>query len=179
MPHDRFYGIAAEEIARHEVDKDLMARAYAMALGDADKTKAIYIGIRAERLEQLACELVEERQRAEEERRQEERRDARVASEARARDARAAEARAAEARAAEARAAETRAADARATEARKQEKDQEDLKQRIDAAAAAARREAAKIKEKPRPNPEDFTDPKMADAVRAMREALRVGGGRK
>ena len=174
MPHDRFYGIAAEEIARHEVDKDLMARAYAMALGDADKTKAIYIGIRAERLEQLACELVEERQRAEEERRQEERRDARVASEARARDARAAEARAAEARA-----AETRAADARATEARKQEKDQEDLKQRIDAAAAAARREAAKIKEKPRPNPEDFTDPKMADAVRAMREALRVGGGRK
>ncbi len=168
MPHDRFYGIAAEEIARHEVDKDLMARAYAMALGDADKTKAIYIGIRAERLEQLACELVEERQRAEEQRRQEEQR-----------DARAAEARAAETRAAETRAAETRAADARATEARKQEKDQEDLKQRIDVAAAAARREAAKIKEKPRPNPEDFTDPKMADAVRAMREALRVGGGRK
>ena len=174
MPHDRFYGIAAEEIARHEVDKDLMARAYAMALGDADKTKAIYIGIRAERLEQLACELVEERQRADEERRQEEQRDARVAAEARAR-----EARAAEARAAETRAAETRAAAARATEARRHEKDQEDLKQRIDVAAAAARREAAKIKARPLPNPEDFTDPKMADAVRAMREALRVGGGRK
>ena len=149
MPHDRFYGIAAEEIARHEVDKDLMARAYAMALGDADKTKAIYIGIRAERLEQLACELVEERQRAEEERRQEEQRDARAAAEARAR------------------------------EARKQERDREDEKRRIDAAAAAARREAAKPKEKPLPNPEDFTDPKMADAVRAMREALRVGGSRK
>lgn len=54
MPHDRFYGIAAEEVSRQEVDKDLFARAYAIALGDPEKTKAIYIGIRAERLEELA-----------------------------------------------------------------------------------------------------------------------------
>lgn len=54
MPHDHFYGIAAEEIARHEFDKDLMARAYAIALGDAEKTKAVYISIRAERLDELA-----------------------------------------------------------------------------------------------------------------------------
>lgn len=87
MPHDRFYGIAAEEIARHEVDKDLMARAYAMALGDAEKTKAIYIGVRAERLEELACELVEEHQRAEEARQREEQRQAREASEARQEEA--------------------------------------------------------------------------------------------
>jgi hypothetical protein len=33
--------------------------------------------------------------------------------------------------------------------------------------------------EKPLPNPEDFSDPKAAKAVRAMREALRVSGGRK
>jgi hypothetical protein len=51
MPHDRFYGIAAEELARQEIDKDLFARAYAIALGDAEKTKALCIGI-------LVCCLV-------------------------------------------------------------------------------------------------------------------------
>ena len=73
MLHDRFYGIAAEEIARQEVDKDLFARAFAMALGDPEKTKAIYITIRAERLEELAGEMAAVRAKEEVERKNRER----------------------------------------------------------------------------------------------------------
>lgn len=74
MPHDRFYGIAAEEVARQEVDKDLFARAFALALGDPEKTKAIYIGFRAERLEELAREMaaIQAKKEAETKKREEE-----------------------------------------------------------------------------------------------------------
>lgn len=54
MPHDRFYGNAAAELSEQKPDRDLFARAYALALGDPEKTKAIYIGIRAARLEEEA-----------------------------------------------------------------------------------------------------------------------------
>ena len=57
MPHDRFFGIAAQELADASFDRDLCARCYATALGDAEKTKALYIAIRAERLEELALEM--------------------------------------------------------------------------------------------------------------------------
>jgi len=124
MPLDRFYGIAAEELARQEIDKDLFARAYALALGDAEKTKAIYIGIRAERLEELAHALAE----------------------ARARD---------EAEA----------------------KRREHSRQRSKAASQSA--VVSPASEKPLPKPEDFTDPQMAAAVRAMLDALGASGGRK
>lgn len=65
MPLDRYYGIAAEEVACQDVDKDLFARAFASALGDPEKTKAIYIGMRAERLEQMALEMAANRAREE------------------------------------------------------------------------------------------------------------------
>jgi hypothetical protein len=167
MPHDRFYGIAAEEIARHEVDKDLMARAYAMALGDAEKTKAIYIGIRAERLEELACEIVEEHLRVLEETQREEHRQAREASEARQEEAK------------EKYGKERESTEARAAEARKHDKDREEARRHADATAAALLRSAEKPKGNSLPSPDDFSDPKVAEAVRAMREALRVSGGRK
>ncbi len=54
MPEDRYYGIAAAEVAEQRPDRDLFARAYAIALGDPEKTKAVYIGIRAERLQEEA-----------------------------------------------------------------------------------------------------------------------------
>ncbi|MBC7365424.1 MAG: hypothetical protein H7343_01215 [Undibacterium sp.] len=113
MPRDRFYGVAAEELTSHSADKDLFARAYAMALGDADKTKTIYIGIRAERLELLAHEQAAENEK------------------------------------------------------------------KISAQKTAdKRREAHFFKQpilhKPLPKPEDFSDPKMAEAVRAMIAALGV-----
>ena len=56
MVHNKYYEIAAEEVARQSVDKGLFARSYATALGDAEKTKAIYIGLRAENLELQANE---------------------------------------------------------------------------------------------------------------------------
>lgn len=59
MPHDRHYGLAAQELAEQRPDRDLFAKAYALALGDAQKTKAIYIRERAPRLE------LEERKSAE------------------------------------------------------------------------------------------------------------------
>ena len=65
MPHDRFYGMAAAEIAEQRPDRDLFARAYAMALGDSEKTKAIYIGIRAERLEEEAAQAARREAEAE------------------------------------------------------------------------------------------------------------------
>lgn len=126
MPHDRFYGIAAEELARQEIDKDLFARAYALALGDAEKTKAIYIGIRAERLEELAHALAESRARDE-------------------------------------------------AEAKRRER--EYSRQRSKTVSASTVPPPAP--EKPLPKPEDFTDPQMAAAVRAMLDALGASGGRK
>jgi hypothetical protein len=54
MPHERFYGLAAAEIAERRPDCDLLAKAYAVAGGNAEKTKALYIGMRAEELEKEA-----------------------------------------------------------------------------------------------------------------------------
>ena len=51
MPHQRYYGLAAAEIAQQRPDRDLFAKAYASAMGDAEKTKALYIGMRAEQIE--------------------------------------------------------------------------------------------------------------------------------
>jgi septal ring factor EnvC (AmiA/AmiB activator) len=138
-----------------------------MALGDAEKTKAIYIGIRAGRLEELACEIVEERQRAEDARQREEQRQAREASEARLAEAK------------EKYRKEREPTEARAADTRKHDRDREEAKRHADATAKALLRSAEKPKGDSLPNPEDFSDPKMAEAVRAMREALRVSGGRK
>lgn len=147
MAHDRFYGLAAEEIAQQRVDKDLFARAYAAALGDGEKSKAIYIGIRAERLEQ---EFIEE----------EARRSAAVAAET-ARKISEDEAR------------------------RKIERDKQRWRFSTEPdtqkspAQAAAKPKPAPPPEKQYVRPEDIADPKIAESVRVMLEALKAGGGMK
>lgn len=50
MRDEDFYGLAACEILEKTHSVGLMAKAYAAALGDAEKTKALYIGMRAEQL---------------------------------------------------------------------------------------------------------------------------------
>ena len=117
MPHDRFYGIAAVEIAEHRADRDLLARAYALAVGDAEKTKAIYILIRAERLEQEDLEFVI--------------REAQLKKEAAEREKRLVK---------------------------------KPLPQKINL--------PSKELEKSQPHPVEFSDPEMAKAVKAMRDAL-------
>jgi len=152
MPLDLFYGIAAEEINRQAFDKDLMARAFAMALGDGDKTRAIYIGIRAERLEEQAREVDRAQQAAEIEKEQDLQRQAHENAAAKERERKEKDAARQNAVASE----------AAAKERERKEKD-------------AARKSAeAQAREKDRlPNPADFTDPKIAAAVAAMREALQ------
>ena len=55
-----FYGAAAEELAVGDVDKSIMAKAYALAIGDGEKTKALFIGFRADQFkEQAAAALAE------------------------------------------------------------------------------------------------------------------------
>jgi len=135
MPHDRFYGIAAAELAEQRPDRDLLARAYALALGDPDKSKAIYIGIRAERLEEEAMETA--RRDAELERLRIQRERERAREEAKA--------------------------------PRKQP-----LPQKVDLPAARP-----KVQEAPKPEAMMFSDPEIAKAVQAMRDALAASGGRK
>jgi hypothetical protein len=55
MNDENYYGIAAREIVERRYDSALMAKAYALALGDPDKTRAFYIGLRADRLKEEAA----------------------------------------------------------------------------------------------------------------------------
>jgi hypothetical protein len=126
MPHDRFYGFAAAELAEQRPDRDLFARAYAMALGDAEKTKAIYIGIRAERLEEEAIDAAHREAAIEKTRVQQER---------------------------------------------------ERAKRK--AADAPKRSLPEKVEACPPLLPTTFTDPEIARAVQAMREALAASAFRK
>jgi DNA-directed RNA polymerase subunit K/omega len=54
MADEKYYGMAAKEIAAGTYDPDIMAKAFALALGETAKTHAIYIGMRAERLASTA-----------------------------------------------------------------------------------------------------------------------------
>jgi hypothetical protein len=68
MRDEYFYGIAAQEIAQNKHCVGLMAKAYASALGDADKTKAFYIAMRASQLiddYKANQKLAEEKEQAE------------------------------------------------------------------------------------------------------------------
>jgi hypothetical protein len=49
---DGFYGLAAQEITDQRFVHALMAKAYSLALGDAAKTRALYIAMRAEQLKE-------------------------------------------------------------------------------------------------------------------------------
>jgi hypothetical protein len=57
MRDETFYGLAAREIAERQFNQALMAKAYALALGDPDKTRALYIGMRADQLKEEASIL--------------------------------------------------------------------------------------------------------------------------
>ncbi|MFA5263192.1 MAG: hypothetical protein WC378_05155 [Opitutaceae bacterium] len=151
MPHDRFYGLAAEEVARHEVDKDLFARAYAAALGDPEKTKAIYIGIRAERLEELARELVATSERENKERQRREQEQARALVAAREKE-----------------------------DKERQMREREVLESRSVMAQPATKvTPMVTAPEHSLPKSEDFSDPQLDAAIRRMLDALSVSGPHK
>jgi hypothetical protein len=62
-----FYGAAAQELLSHQVNQALFAKAFALALGDAEKTKALYIGMRSDQLKEGAVvEIAAAAQRARE-----------------------------------------------------------------------------------------------------------------
>ncbi len=61
MRDEEFYGIAALEIAEQRFSQPLMAKAYAHAVGDPEKTKALYVLMRAAQLkEEGAIRHIEE-----------------------------------------------------------------------------------------------------------------------
>ncbi len=60
--------MAAREIAEQQFSQPLMAKAYAIALGDPDKTRALYIGMRADQLKQEANAIITLAQAKEKER---------------------------------------------------------------------------------------------------------------
>jgi len=124
--------MAAAELAEQRPDRDLFARAYAIAFGDPEKTKAVYIGIRAERLEEEAIEAAQREAEAEKVRIQ------------RAREK----------------------AQREAYAARKKP-----LPQKVDIPPPPP-----KPKEKTAPPSVSFSDPEIAKAVQAMRDALAVSG---
>jgi hypothetical protein len=58
MKDEDFYGIAARELATRNHSEALMAKAYALALGDPEKTKSLYIGLRADQLKIEAGRII-------------------------------------------------------------------------------------------------------------------------
>jgi hypothetical protein len=52
---EEFYGKAASEIAERRHDRALMAKAFALAMGDQGKTHALYICMRVEQLKEEAA----------------------------------------------------------------------------------------------------------------------------
>lgn len=62
MRDEDFYGLAAREISERQFSQPLMAKAYALALGDPDKTRALYIGMRADQLKEEAATAAREAQ---------------------------------------------------------------------------------------------------------------------
>lgn len=64
MPHDRFFGMAAEELSNGRFDRDLFARCYSKASGNSEKAKAIYIAVRADRIEAYAKDIIKEAARS-------------------------------------------------------------------------------------------------------------------
>ena len=51
MAEQKFYDQVAEEIERKQLDNGLWVRAFSLSLGDDAKARAIYIGLRVERLQ--------------------------------------------------------------------------------------------------------------------------------
>ena len=62
MRDEDFYGLAAREIAEQQFNQALMAKAYAFGLGDPDKTRGLYIGMRADQLKEEAVIFVRDAQ---------------------------------------------------------------------------------------------------------------------
>ena len=58
MRDEDFYGLALREVTEHQFSQPLMAKAYALALGDPDKTRALYIGMRADQLKAEAVTAI-------------------------------------------------------------------------------------------------------------------------
>lgn len=131
MIDERFYGIAANEVSNQNVDQSLFAKCFAQALGEADKTKALYISARAERLAKVD-QLERERSIRQEK--------------------------------------ERKVADKR--------REKEAKRHRFDALEAKLRASTGRSNEgakgRPLPNPDDFSDPKHAEAVRKMLAALKA-----
>ena len=66
---EKLYEIAGAELATKNINRGVWTKAFSTALGDEAKTKAIYIQIRVEQLrEQLAAELQERSETAEQRR---------------------------------------------------------------------------------------------------------------
>ena len=57
MRDEDFYGLAVREIVERTFIEALLAKAYALALGDPEKTKALYIRMRADQLKEKAALL--------------------------------------------------------------------------------------------------------------------------
>ena len=73
MRDEDFYGLAAMEIAEKRHSIPLMAKAYALALGDPDKTRALYIGMRADQIKAEVVVLAANALKEEKERKADER----------------------------------------------------------------------------------------------------------
>jgi hypothetical protein len=58
MNDEYFYGLAADELTTRTHSEALMAKAYALAMGDSDKARALYIGLRADQLKDEAARLI-------------------------------------------------------------------------------------------------------------------------
>jgi hypothetical protein len=163
MPADRFFGAAAEELASGNFDRDLFARCYAIALGDSEKSKAVYIAARAERLEKMWVLMSETAEK--------------MAKEEAKRIQREAKARAAKERSQASEATSRMKTEEEAEAARKDRLERERIERaRIfrssiskDASASGNQNKEAQSK---LPGPTDFQDPSVREAVDAMRRAL-------
>lgn len=62
---DEYYEIAGQEVANQSVAKGTMARAFSEALGDKDKTVALYIKLRVEDLKRERDEALRKKAEAE------------------------------------------------------------------------------------------------------------------
>lgn len=65
MRDEDYYGLAALEITERRFDHPLMAKAFAHALGNANKTRALYIRMRADQLKKEATTLAREARKRE------------------------------------------------------------------------------------------------------------------